>query len=167
VDRDEFGRHAGHTSGAMTKHEVAAELVSAGHTAGFCVIPEFETRCPSGKLRKIDIVWARRERITPGKVWTPVAAFEIEGHDVAGDSIAKNADSLCAASQAGARVVAMVLFRIHSDGIRPKGQRALNKTEAMLRGCCRDGGLPSSVEVLLDESLRERLPIWVQNLTSS
>jgi hypothetical protein len=44
-----------------------------------------------------------------------VAAFEIEGHYVNG-SINKNAQSLCAAAEAGAKVLAMVLFQIGPDG---------------------------------------------------
>jgi hypothetical protein len=145
----------------MTKHKVAALLVSAGCSAGFWVIPEFEIA-----RRKIDIVWARRTRTTAGKLWAPVAAFEIEGHDAAPGSVEKNADSLLAASQEGASILAMVLFQIGGDGGYWHQIRPTYDPGAVLRGYCRDGGLPATVQTVRDEDLAERISEWLRALGS-
>ena len=112
--RSELGGHKDAPKGALTKYEVATALCHVGFGAGLWSIPEFEIQCAGGR-RTIDVVWARRNTGKTDRLWDPVAAFEIEGHNV-NSRIKKNVESLCAAADAGAKVLAMVLFQVGPNG---------------------------------------------------
>ncbi len=60
----------------------------------------------------------------------------------------------------------MVLFQVGPDGTAWRPKRALSESDAMLRRFCSDGGLPHTVEVVLDETLHERLAAWQRRLAS-
>ena len=160
-----LGGHRGYDADAMSKQEVAALLCREGVEAGLWSVPEFEIASEDGKTRRIDVVWARRVRRTPGHLWEPIAAFEIEGHGVARDSIRKNADSLTAASRSGAQVLAMVLFQVGPDGKPWLPKRKVVDTVSIL-GSCLDSAASPQIEVVLDENLRERLGEWLQSVGS-
>lgn len=153
---------------ALSKQEVAAALCRAGLLAGLWSVPEFEIRGRDGMRRKIDVAWARREPRGRMTLWRPVAAFEIEGLNVAGDSIRKNVDSLTAAAEAGAIVRAMVLFQVGPDA-QPWCDMAVDA--GVRRATDRFGEALASRqnpvhEVVLDETLCERLALWVQLIAS-
>jgi hypothetical protein len=165
--KSELGKHAGVPARAMTKQEVAAALCRIGIQAGFWSIPEFEIECAENRYQRIDVVWAERNTRPSGSLWEPVAAFEIEGHDVDG-SILKNAKSLTAAGNEGATVLAMVLFQIAPDRERwhPSAQKGQQKSESrakeILEKHLKDLVSPYSVEVVLDEQLVEKMESWLQ-----
>jgi hypothetical protein len=165
----ELGNHPRLAHRAMSKQEVAAALCRIGNEAGLWTIPEFEISTPSG-TRRIDVVWARRERKSDD-VWTPVAAFEIEGHNV-NSSIRENAESLIAAGQKGARVLAMILFQAG-----PKGEpwypapnssktRSEERAESLLREVLTELQFDyrDRVETVLDEALVDRLELWMHSV---
>ncbi|HLJ12053.1 MAG TPA: hypothetical protein VKU82_12740 [Planctomycetaceae bacterium] len=163
----DLGAHDGFPVGAMTKHELSAILCRAGVEAGFWVIPEYEI--PGEISRKIDIVWALRTRPivtqlrTPAThLWTPVAAFEIEGHDVdLGKSVPKDAASLSAAAERGAVVLAILLFQVGPSGLpwhRKRSQAYHDRVKAKLEEC----QSPHKVQLELDQNVRDCLRGWLQ-----
>ena len=160
---EELGGHRDLADRAMAKQEVVAALCRAGFLAGLWAVPEFEIDGGQGDRRKLDVVWAMRSPRGSGVLWRPIAAFEVEGHNVALSSIEKNADSLLAAANAGASIRAMVLFQVGPGGQPwyPSRERtSVARSEAHLRQCL--GAVPHRVEVLLDERLQERLGEWMQ-----
>jgi hypothetical protein len=166
----ELGGHSGLAHRAMSKQEVASALCRVGIQAGFWSVPEFELVGLEGVSRKIDVVWAKRIPRSEGLLWKPIAAFEIEGHNVAHSrkSICKNADSLTAAGNAGALVLAMVLFQVGPSGdpwyLALKGSKERSKTcaEQSLTECLKEMRSTRHVDVVLDENLVEKLESWVQ-----
>lgn len=162
-DLEELGGHAGLDAHALTKQEVAALLCAEGHRAGFWCVPEFEIDGDKLK-RRIDVVWACRDRNSQS-LWQPIAAFEIEGHDVAGESIDKNVDSLGAAKKAKAAVCAMVLFQAGPRG-EPWGGKIISKSVdrvARRVSNCHHASLAElGIDVVLDKDLRDRLGPWIE-----
>lgn len=161
--KGKLGGHAGLSGRAKTKHEVAALLCASALEAGLWPVPEYEIRSADGKRRSIDVVWAARDRTVSGRVWLPVAAFEIEGHGVARapGSIQKNADSLSVAAVAGARIIAMVLFQVGPSGERWTPVGAPSRAEKLLHEALAARRISCAVEVVMDENLEERIPSWV------
>jgi len=164
---EEFGRHAGFHHRAMSKQEVAAALCRVGILVGFWSVPEFEIKGMNGAERRIDVVWAMRIPLSGDCMWKPVAAFEIEGHDVAlaPGSIRKNADSLTAARRDGADVLAMVLFQVGPKGQlwhRAASENSTTRVQETLTTSLKELNSTAPVEVLLDQELFERLESWVQ-----
>lgn len=162
---DELGGHSDLSAGALSKQEVVAALCHAGHIAGLWSVPEFEIRGRNGARRRIDVAWARREPRGRSTLWCPLAAFEIEGLNVAGDSVLKNADSLTAAAEAGAIVRAMVLFQAGPDGqpwCRVASETGVTRAKAQLQRALASREVSAQVEVVLDECLCEKLTAWVQ-----
>ncbi len=160
---EELGGHAGLAVGALSKMELVAALCRAGIAAGLWAVPEYEISGIRGSRRKIDVVWATRSARGSGDLWHPVAAFEVEGHDVDPNSVSKNADSLVAAANAGAVIRAMVLFQAGPDGQRwhrRSHEAPADRPEKQLRQGLVDLGSTHHVEVLMDESLCDRLPAW-------
>jgi hypothetical protein len=159
----ELGGHSGLSGRALSKQEVSAALCRMGVQAGLWAIPEYEVG-----NQAIDVVWATRTR-GANSLWKPVAAFEIEGQNVALGSIRKNAHSLTAAANAGAIVRAMVLFQVGPDG-RPwypltKAKR-MARADMNLAQFLKEMGSPHSVEVAFDEDLGEHLRTWTQRVAS-
>jgi hypothetical protein len=162
---EELGGHPDLAATALMKAEVAALLCDAGHRAGFWVIPEFEIMGRDQVRRRIDVVWAARQ-IADGKhVWLPMAAFEIEGHDVAPGSVEKNVDSLQAAVDCGAVVSTMVLFQVGPEGKR-WGRKlptsSVSRAERLLAEFKQQRSSNCPIEVVLDEQISGRLSTWVQ-----
>lgn len=162
---EELGGHPDLAATALMKAEVAALLCDAGHRAGFWVIPEFEIMGRDQVRRRIDVVWAARQSADGSHVWLPMAAFEIEGHDVAPGSVGKNVDSLQAAVERGALVSAMVLFQAGPDGKRWGRKLTTSgvlRAESLLAGFKQQRSSSCTIEVVLDEQLGERLSTWIQ-----
>ncbi len=133
-------------------------------------MPEYEADCP-GACRKIDVVWAIRSA-GGASIWSPVAAFEIEGHPVHRNrkSIVKDADSLTAAGAAGATVLALVLFQVGPGGgawyarspadvARVKERNRQRAERRMLDSL--DAMKAKRVDVVLDEQVHALLENWV------
>ena len=81
---------------AKTKNDLYAALIAVGVGRGFAAIPEFRLLIPEAKSRprkkNIDLVWAsRKDACNQGQHiqcnnlchWEVIAAFEIEGCNVA------------------------------------------------------------------------------------
>lgn len=153
----ELGKHSGVNCGAMTKQEVAAALCRIGVQAGLWAIPEYQAG-----TQRIDVVWATRTNAA-GSLWKPIAAFEIEGHNVALKSVYKNAKSLTAAGKAGASILAMVLFQVGPDGrawhLLGSNKTSVNRAKTIL-GQAPELDSRYSVEVVLDEQLCDVLKAW-------
>jgi hypothetical protein len=86
-------------SAGRTKQQIASLLCARGIEAGYDVVPEYMVMDGDTK-QMIDIVWVRKASPENSRSsWSPVAAFEIEGHCVKLESMDKNVASyrkLCA-----------------------------------------------------------------------
>lgn len=80
--------------GLESMERIYADIVSAGHEAGFMVVPEFKLSCGSTnhpRAKKPDVVWVVARKETAVECTTPpyrvLAAFEVEGFNVPLDTM--------------------------------------------------------------------------------